>query len=34
MFPPAELLKNLEFGAAGLATNEARAEIMARFKSA
>lgn len=32
--PAAELLTNLEFGAAGLATNPARAEIMARFKAA
>ena len=34
MYPAAELLAPLEFGAAGLITNEARAEIMARFKSA
>ena len=34
MYPAAELLAPLEFGAAGLVTNEARAEIMARFKSA
>ncbi len=34
LYPAAELLAPLEFGAAGLVTNEARAEIMARFKSA
>jgi spermidine/putrescine transport system substrate-binding protein len=34
LYPAAELLTNLEFGAAGLATNAARAEIMARFKAA
>src|SRR5215475_2144688 len=34
MFPAAELLKPLEFGAAATLTNPARAEIMARFKAA
>ncbi|HEY1383195.1 MAG TPA: spermidine/putrescine ABC transporter substrate-binding protein [Dongiaceae bacterium] len=34
MYPAAELLKPLEFGAAATLTNPARAEIMARFKSA
>ncbi len=34
MYPAAELLTPLEFGAAATLTNPARAEIMARFKSA
>ena len=34
MYPAAELLAPLEFGAAATLTNPARAEIMARFKSA
>ena len=34
MYPVAELLSPLEFGAAATLTNPARAEIMARFKSA
>jgi len=34
MFPAAESLKPLEFGAAATLTNPLRAEIMARFKSA
>jgi spermidine/putrescine transport system substrate-binding protein len=34
MYPAAELLAPLEFGAATTLTNPARAEIMARFKSA
>ena len=34
MYPAAELLKPLEFGAAATLTNPARAEIMARFKAA
>ncbi|HVJ41955.1 MAG TPA: spermidine/putrescine ABC transporter substrate-binding protein [Dongiaceae bacterium] len=34
MYPAAELLSPLEFGAAATLTNPARAEIMARFKSA
>lgn len=34
LYPAAELLTNLEFGAAGLATDAARAELMARFKAA
>jgi spermidine/putrescine transport system substrate-binding protein len=34
MFPAAEALAPLEFGAAATLTNPARAEIMARFKSA
>lgn len=34
MYPAAELLTPLEFGAATTLTNPARAEIMARFKSA
>ena len=34
LYPAAELLAPLEFGAAGLVTNEARAELFARFKSA
>ena len=34
MFPAAEALTPLEFGAAATLTNPARAEIMARFKSA
>lgn len=34
MYPAAELLAPLEFGAAATMTNPARAEIMARFKSA
>ena len=34
LYPAAELLTNLEFGAAGLATNAERAELMARFKAA
>jgi spermidine/putrescine transport system substrate-binding protein len=34
LYPAQELLTNLEFGATGLITNEARAELFARFKSA
>jgi len=34
MYPAAELLTPLEFGAAGLVTDPRRAEILARFKSA
>ena len=34
LYPAAELLTPLEFGAAATLTNPARAEIMARFKSA
>ena len=34
MYPAAELLTPLEFGAGNVLTNPARAEIMARFKSA
>jgi spermidine/putrescine transport system substrate-binding protein len=34
LYPAEELLAPLEFGAAGLLINEARAEIMARFKAA
>jgi len=34
LYPAAELLAPLEFGATGLITNEARAELFARFKSA
>jgi spermidine/putrescine transport system substrate-binding protein len=34
MYPAAELLAPLEFGAAATLTNPARAEIMARFKAA
>ena len=34
LYPAKELLTNLEFGATGLVTNEARAELFARFKSA
>jgi spermidine/putrescine transport system substrate-binding protein len=34
LYPAAELLSNLEFGAAATLTNPMRAEIMARFKSA
>jgi spermidine/putrescine transport system substrate-binding protein len=34
MFPAAELLQPLEFGAAATLTNPARAEILARFKAA
>ena len=34
LYPALELLQPLEFGVAGLITNEARAEIFARFKSA
>ncbi len=34
LYPAAELLAPLEFGAAATLTNPARAEIMARFKSA
>ncbi len=34
LYPSAELLAPLEYGAAGLITNEARAELFARFKSA
>ena len=34
LYPAADLLKNLEFGAAATLTNPLRAEIMARFKSA
>ena len=34
LYPPADLLNNLEFGAAQTLTNPDRAELMARFKSA
>jgi spermidine/putrescine transport system substrate-binding protein len=34
LYPAKDLLTNLEFGATGLVTNEARAELFARFKSA
>ncbi len=34
LYPAAELLSNLEFGAAATLTNPLRAEVMARFKSA
>ncbi|MGH6932590.1 MAG: ABC transporter substrate-binding protein [Dongiaceae bacterium] len=34
LYPAQELLSNLEFGATGLITNEARAELFARFKAA
>jgi len=34
LYPAAEVLAPLEFGATGLITNEARAELFARFKSA
>ncbi|HET9534254.1 MAG TPA: spermidine/putrescine ABC transporter substrate-binding protein [Mesorhizobium sp.] len=34
LYPAADLLSNLEFGAAATLTNPLRAEIMARFKSA
>lgn len=34
LYPAAELLSTLEFGATGLITSEARAELFARFKSA
>jgi spermidine/putrescine transport system substrate-binding protein len=34
LYPAAELLAPLEYGAAGLITNEARAELFARFKAA
>ena len=34
MYPPDELIANLEFGAAGVGTNEDRAELFARFKAA
>jgi spermidine/putrescine transport system substrate-binding protein len=34
MFPAAEALTPLEFGAAATLTNPMRAEIMARFKAA
>ncbi|MFM9844160.1 MAG: PotD/PotF family extracellular solute-binding protein [Dongiaceae bacterium] len=34
LYPAKELLSALEFGATGLITNEARAELFARFKSA
>lgn len=34
LYPAADLLAPLEFGASGLITNEARAELFARFKSA
>ena len=34
LYPSKDLLTNLEFGATGLITNEARAELFARFKSA
>jgi spermidine/putrescine transport system substrate-binding protein len=34
LYPAAELLAPLEFGAASTLTNPLRAEIMARFKSA
>jgi spermidine/putrescine transport system substrate-binding protein len=34
LYPAQDLLTNLEFGATGLITNEARAELFARFKSA
>jgi spermidine/putrescine transport system substrate-binding protein len=34
MYPAAEALSPLEFGAAATLTSPARAELMARFKSA
>jgi spermidine/putrescine transport system substrate-binding protein len=34
LYPAADLLAPLEYGASGLITNEARAELFARFKSA
>ncbi len=34
LYPAQDLLTNLEFGATGLITNEARAELFARFKAA
>lgn len=34
MYPDPELLKNLEFGAGNVLTDEGRAELMARFKAA
>jgi spermidine/putrescine transport system substrate-binding protein len=34
LYPAQDLLTNLEFGASGLITNEARAELFARFKAA
>lgn len=34
LYPAKELLSTLEFGATGLITNEARAELFARFKAA
>ncbi len=34
LYPAAELLTNLEFGAAVTLTDPARAELIARFKSA
>ena len=34
LYPAKDLLTNLEFGATGLITNEARAELFARFKAA
>jgi len=34
LYPAADLLTNLEFGAAATLTNPVRAEIMARFKAA
>jgi spermidine/putrescine transport system substrate-binding protein len=34
LYPAAELLAPLEFGAASTLTNPLRAEIMARFKAA
>ncbi len=34
VYPAADLLSPLEYGAAGLITNEARAELFARFKAA
>ena len=34
LYPSKDLLTNLEFGATGLITNEARAELFARFKAA
>ncbi len=34
LYPAQDLLSNLEFGATGLITNEARAELFARFKAA
>jgi spermidine/putrescine transport system substrate-binding protein len=34
MYPPADLIANLEFGASNVLTDEGRAELMARFKAA